>query len=200
MKSTILLAALLACSEPSPATTYVHSNHEVVRSVMLKHANVRWPQLYRTLINPSAPLHSRTTVHFRIPWVQQGTDDGLLAVFDVWLQGRRIPGEHELSPCRVQIGPNVIAKPFPVDFLFELFEDRELGERVRRAVGNVPIRDRYKITLQVDGFHVRLEQFPDDRRANVELVIDGCSHFPSDFEIRHDFEQLWEDPAPDPVP
>jgi hypothetical protein len=82
--------------------------------------------------------------------------------------------------CGLHIGPGRVRGPFPIDFVYELFDDRELAERVRAKIGPIDIETRYEIETMVDGFRIRLAQ---DLEATVEIVIDGCGRVPQAREI-----------------
>lgn len=180
MRTIVLIAIVVAaCGSPEPTTTYISSGSAFERALM-NHTNVYAPSVRYNARNSTAPARHAYWSHHKLVWFDRDRAPGAppITTLDMSLTGYWDVGGM-LDPCRLQFGPSPVRKPFSVDFLFDLFEDRDVGERARRAVGAVPIGSRYDICVQVDGFNIHLSQFPAwDGTPNVVLVVDGCAYVP----------------------
>jgi hypothetical protein len=183
----IALLLLAGCGNPDPAasTRYITEDGHSLERKLTDLSNSLGPDQLRSTSDPSAPVEFGDSNYFRLFWYR---GDWLpQSVFDISLVGAELPGVSHGRVCRVQIGPNPVCHPFPIDFIFELFDDPDLALRARIAVGAVDIEHRYKIDLMIDGFRIHLEQFAGAGGPNVEIIVDGCGRVPQRRQARNGF-------------
>jgi hypothetical protein len=192
---TILATLLLSCAPERPSTNYFSERIRDVEA-KIKKSFGSFGRLGANELDPSAPADYAFTKYFqytwyRAPWFPLPPDIDPTRLFGVGDFDIRIVGQHTYPDpvCGLHIGPTPVRGPLPIDFMFEMFDDPALAERVKAEVGVVDIEHAYEIDTMVDGFRIHFHQ----RQEGVVLLeIDGCGrvsprerkHYASDYEIR----------------
>jgi hypothetical protein len=185
MNTILVLASLFGCGDDSCPTTRYFATRHVSDRLLVKFANALYPGEETESRDWSAPAEYRDHKQFRLPWFRTAWwPSSAKKLFEVGYLWVRVIGrkdyEQQLHICGLHIGPGRVRGPFPIDFVYELFDDRELAERVRAKVGPIDIETRYEIETMVDGFRIRLAQ---DYDATIEIAIDGCGRVPQTREF-----------------
>jgi hypothetical protein len=177
----VVLLSLGSCEQDTarPWTVYFATDGENGVSSKLSIAAGSYVRESYLEWDPMAPEWFDGTERMRLHWFQrpwfpvgphQDPDKKILiASFDVRIVG---PYRRE-QVCGVHIGPNLVRGPFPIDFVFGLFTDARLAERVKQAVGSIDIERNYFVDTEVDGIRIHLEQ-KDRFGPRVKIIIDGC--------------------------
>ena len=186
------MLAAAACDTERPVTRYLSSDGDAVEATFLKAAHADRPTLRRIRRDWSAPEEYRGYQHLRLPWFDR--EQPPFTTFDLQLVGAPVVGPYNPRPCRVKLGPNRVWRATPVDFIFDVVEDKDLATRMRALIGTVPINRLYEIDEQVEGFHLHFEQFSEGHNIYLKLIIDGCARVPTDRPPAHydDGPARWE--------
>jgi hypothetical protein len=174
--SFLLVVCAMACRD-EPKTTFLN-DRRAVRTWFEKECGTVGYSYSRDRVDWSSSPHERGTSTFLCSF--RGMPAAQITVTGVsYSEGRM---------CRVQIGPSVLHRPLPLDFLQHLIADDRLRTKIEAALGQLDPQQLYFLDLFVDGVSVYASQ----QRASFntvlfELDLNGCDRSPRDSSHDHWF-------------